>query len=135
MVRMIITRYKDGEDFTMGKFILLNEKEEVIQEGYTLEPAGPDTLASGQNKRIPIGLYETYYRVSPKYKYGTPLLYNENVPHNRFILIHIGNYAEDTSGCILVGNKAGKESVLDSRNCFLELNKNIKNKQFMVDIR
>lgn len=32
MKKMIITRYKDGEDFTLGKFILLNDTNDIVQE-------------------------------------------------------------------------------------------------------
>lgn len=134
MKKMIITRYKDGEDFTLGKFILLNDTNDIVQEGFTLEPAGPDTIQRGQDRRIPIGNYETYIRFSPKFKSDTVLLFNENVSSNRYILIHRGNDGDDTEGCILVGNRATKDSILDSRSAYNTLMNNISGEQFVIKI-
>lgn len=62
---------------------------------YTLENA---------KKAIPCGLYIVQNSISPKFKRELPLLWNEKVPANRGIRIHVGNDAvKDSSGCILVG--------------------------------
>ena len=103
--RMVITRYKEMMDRTIGKFILLDEDNNIKQEGYTLEPSGPDTTKSNQNRRIPQGYYRTIMRFSPKFKYRTPLLFSPKVDSSRNILIHKGLYPEDTEGCILIGTE------------------------------
>lgn len=41
-MKLIIRRYKDINDGTIGKFELI-EGNEVVLKGYTLEPAGEDT--------------------------------------------------------------------------------------------
>lgn len=78
-----------------------------------------------ENKRnvscIPKGKYDV---VKHGWEEDTPLKYKrvwrlEDVPHRSGILIHAGNYAKDTYGCILVGTKLtvknGKGMVLNSR--------------------
>ena len=79
---------------------------------------------------IPYGEYEiTLDVVSPKFsKYQ---FYKEvcdgklprllNVPHFEGILIHVGNKAEHSSGCILVGENKVKGQVLNSTKTFQRL--------------
>lgn len=61
---------------------------------YTLENAA---------KAIPCGLYMVQNSKSPKFKRELPLLWNEKVPANRGIRIHVGNSVASSSGCVLVG--------------------------------
>lgn len=61
---------------------------------YTLENAA---------KAIPCGLYMVQNSKSPKFKRELPLLWNEKVPANRGIRIHVGNTVASSSGCVLVG--------------------------------
>lgn len=83
---------------------------------------------------IPTGTYKvTLDVVSPKYsRYAK---YNKiqgklprllNVPGFDGILIHIGNTAEDSHGCILVGHNTTKGKVLDSTNTFFKLYEKLK---------
>ena len=44
-----------------------------------------------------------------------------NVPGYDGVLIHIGNTARDTEGCLLVGKNTQVGKVLDSRKTFIEL--------------
>lgn len=50
---------------------------------------------------IPAGNYKLRRRNTPKY--GDHLIL-ENVPGRSYVLIHFGNFPENTSGCILVGD-------------------------------
>lgn len=61
---------------------------------YTLENAA---------KAIPCGLYMVQNSKSPKFKRELPLIWNEKVPANRGIRIHVGNTVASSSGCVLVG--------------------------------
>ena len=66
--------------------------------------------------------------VSPKFKdrawakpYKGILPRLENVKGYEGVLIHVGNKAEDTLGCILVGRNRIKGSVVESTECFYKL--------------
>jgi len=58
---------------------------------------------------IPYGRYEVVMSYSEKFKALLPLL--TNVPHFDGIRIHSGNTQNDSSGCILPGEKAGEKVV------------------------
>lgn len=61
---------------------------------------------------IPAGEYEIIVNVSPRFKRKLPRLLD--VPEFDGILIHRGNTAEDTAGCILVGENKAKGKVINS---------------------
>lgn len=61
---------------------------------------------------IPYGEYEIVVKHSPKFGRILPRLLN--VPHFEGILIHRGNSASDTSGCILVGENSIKGRLQNS---------------------
>ena len=132
--KMYIKRFKSEKDFTLGIFLLLNENDDFIQSGFTLEPGGPDTTARGMNKRVPVGIYDASIRYSPKYRCKTPHIYNLQVPKDRYILMHVGNTSSDTTGCILIGETVTKNSVLNSRKAFNTLMNNLKDNDFEVEI-
>lgn len=78
---------------------------------------------------IPLGTYEVTLKFySPKF--GAKSQYSfcggmlprlVNVPGYEGVLIHIGNYATDTEGCILVGRNTIKGAVTNSAATFREL--------------
>ena len=78
---------------------------------------------------IPTGRYRVTLAVqSPKFsKRATYQFCNGylprliNVPGYDGVLIHIGNTARDTEGCLLVGKNTQIGKVLDSRKTFIEL--------------
>lgn len=124
MLKLVITRIKNGtdNDSTLGEFKLLDNGK-VVQKGYTLEPAGPDTVEANLDRRIPQGLYKVEWYNSPKYKGVMANLYNDAVPLSRRILIHVGNYGTDTLGCILLGDGTdGKRMVTASKNAMSKFN-------------
>lgn len=61
---------------------------------------------------IPEGRYEVVVNISPKFRRLLPRLLN--VPHFDGILIHRGNTAKDSAGCILVGENKVKGMVINS---------------------
>ncbi|MBP1592995.1 MAG: hypothetical protein H6Q12_13 [Bacteroidetes bacterium] len=61
---------------------------------------------------IPAGTYKVIVNVSPKFKRLLPRLLN--VPGFDGILMHRGNTAKDSSGCILVGENKKVGMVLNS---------------------
>lgn len=78
---------------------------------------------------IPYGTYVIDMKtVSPKFKnrswarpYGGKLPRLLNVKGFEGILIHVGNTAEDSLGCIIVGENKIKGKVINSTACFREL--------------
>jgi hypothetical protein len=94
---------------------------------------------------IPTGMYRVNMGVvSPRFstrswakcnKGRVPRL--ENVPGFDGVLIHPGNSAEDTSGCILVGKNTAKGRVTQSVDTYMELLGRLKSAReiIWIDIR
>ena len=61
---------------------------------------------------IPAGTYDIVVNISPKFKRLLPRLLG--VPHFEGFLIHRGNTAKDSAGCILVGENSAVGKVLNS---------------------
>ena len=68
---------------------------------------------------IPFGTYKVVVSISPRFGRKLPRLLN--VPSFEGILIHRGNAAKDTSGCILVGENREPGKVLNSTSYELNL--------------
>lgn len=93
---------------------------------------------------IPTGIYEVNLNtVSPKF--GSRSFYKEvckgkvprllNVKGFDGILIHAGNKAEDTDGCILVGRNKVVGQVINSQATFKELYKMLSNSKDKITIK
>ena len=118
---------------TLGRFVL-HDGERVVLIGYTCEPAGPDTTESGMDRRIPQGRYQIAWHDSPKFRARLPLLWNQQVPKSRCILIHSGNTGRNTEGCVLLGTSLGARGVKDSRAALSALLAAVKEQEFAVQI-
>lgn len=132
-MKLIIRRYKDIYDGTLGKFELTGVNT-VLMTGYTLESAGPDTIARGKDRRIPAGLYSVVWHKSARFNRVLPVLFNERVAKDRYIEIHAGNYPKHTEGCILVGKWANDEGVFESVKTLEALFSFIQGKDLEVEI-
>ena len=67
---------------------------------------------------IPPGTYPVVRATSPRFG---DVFYIKNVPHREGILIHSGNTAKDTRGCILPGLDVDGVGVLKSRDALKRL--------------
>lgn len=89
-----------------------------VHECYTLEDEIREEKIPGQTA-IPSGKYRIALTKSPRLGKVTPELLN--VPNYTGVRIHSGNRAEDTEGCILVGEDKGDAVIYRSREAFVEL--------------
>lgn len=76
---------------------------------------------------IPYGEYKVVYNWSPKFGRDLPRLLN--VPAFEGILIHPGNTADDSAGCILVGRNTEVGRLTESRYTSDKLNVLIEDAQ------
>ena len=122
MLEIVVTRYKEIHDGTIGEVKVVYNGE-LVMECFSLEPAGPDTIESNKDRRIPQGEYRLSRWISKKYPQSL-LVHNEVVPKERAILIHNGNTQNHTLGCILLGYTTDNKSGVDnSRKCISDLMK------------
>ena len=122
-MKIKISRFKNIYDGTIGKLTIVDDGKRLF-ECFTLEPAGGDTTQRGKDRRIPAGRYKMQWYASPSQKRMCPLLYNELVPKDRYILIHTGNIPQETSGCILLGDgysAAGVSNSVQTYNAFFKI--------------
>lgn len=99
-----------GRDYTIGRLSV-----DGMRFCDTLEDPVRDLTKERKipgNTAIPAGVYDVVVNVSPKFRRLLPRLLN--VPHFEGILIHRGNTAKDTAGCILVGLNKYKGMLVDS---------------------
>ncbi len=103
------------EESNQGTISVMKIDKEVFC--FALSP--PDMLNQSMVSNIPTGQYVIEPYSSRKYPKAYEVL---DVPNRSKILIHAGNTAEHTAGCILVGSSVGKlkgnRAVLNSGNTY-----------------
>ena len=112
-MQMTLTRKTFTDASTIGEL-----KLNGVFECYTLEDKVRDVKIAGKTA-IPAGNYEVVINESPRFKCMMPLLLN--VPNYVGVRIHTGNKAEHTEGCILVGQKSGKDQIGASQAAYSAL--------------
>lgn len=111
--------YTVGRLYVDGK-LYCNTVEDVVRD-LDKEEKVPGKTA------IPAGTYKVVYNWSLKFGRNLPRLLN--VPHFEGILIHPGNTADDSAGCILVGNNTAVGRLTNSRDTSDRLNVLIEDAQ------
>lgn len=122
-MRLTVERKWRKEEYTIG-ILYVNG----VRLCNTLEDAVRPEKIAGKTA-IPKGSYRVLMNVkSPKYQdrawakpYGGIVPRLRNVPNFSGVLIHVGNTAADTDGCILVGDNTEKGKLSNSTNRFYEL--------------
>lgn len=105
--------YKDGKNpqsATIGEFKIYNTDGECVFKCYSVENGGESTDTPNLDKRIIARDYKLYWTESysvtlpSEYKPQCISLYTDELPNfkKRRIHIHIGNYPQDTAGCLLL---------------------------------
>lgn len=122
-MELIVKRVALKSDYTIGRLYVNGE---YVCD--TLEDAVRDTKIYGKTA-IPCGTYKiTMDVVSPKFKdrswakpYDGKLPRLLDVPNYEGVLIHVGNTAEDTSGCLLLGQNRAVGKLVNSTQTFMSL--------------
>ena len=114
MAEMMLRRrwYSDRSTIgvlTLGEFSCFTLEDRVREPGVKVQ----DKTA------IPAGRYRVVVDFSQRFQRRMPLLLD--VPMFTGIRIHSGNTAEDTRGCVLVGEWRAPDWVGDSRRAFADL--------------
>lgn len=113
---LMLKRTNKQPEYTVGQLTLDNkyicDTLEPTDRGLTSDSTDIDSVKVASKTAIPTGCYNISYQVvSPRYsqiKYYREFCDGKlprllNVPGFDGILIHPGNTAKDTAGCILVG--------------------------------
>lgn len=123
-MKMLLKRRFLGDKYTIGTLYI-----DGIRFCDTLEDKNRDVNKNGRfdigEKKvqgetcIPYGIYKVTLNLSPRFKRPLPRLMD--VPDFEGVLIHRGNTAKDTQGCILVGENKVKGKVINSTPYEVEL--------------
>ena len=140
-MKLLLKRIAKKDTYTIGKLYIddkffcntIEDKDRGLNQSMTLEQI--KKIKVPNETAIPTGTYNVILNViSPKYskrdfyyknanKGRVPRLLN--VPGYEGVLIHCGNTASDSSGCILVGMNTKVGMVTDSKNTFIKLYKEL----------
>jgi len=96
-----LQRSPSSDNETLGQLFAITENESTSYTCLTLEL--PDLFNQHSISCIPAGIYDVTKRRSLTHGMHFHIL---NVPNRDMILIHSGNFASQTKGCILVGQHA-----------------------------
>lgn len=106
----LVRRFK-GDTYTIGSLSVNGEKFCDTLEDRVRDLAGGEAKVPGETA-IPEGRYKVIVNRSPKFGRDLPRLLD--VPQFEGVLIHRGNTAEDSAGCILVGENKVEGKVINS---------------------
>lgn len=114
--------YTVGRLYIDGELFCNTLEDKVVDVNRNGEFDGPERKVPGKTA-IPYGTYRIFYGWSPRFGRNLPRLLNVTAFDG--ILIHPGNTAEDSAGCILVGRNTEVGRLTQSRLYSDELNKRI----------
>ena len=119
-MKLQVVRFSSESDSTNG--LLFDITEGVKFLAYTLEDERRKEKVMSET-RIPAGTYEVKLRTEGghhnKYasRYGSMhkgMLWLQDVPNFKWILIHCGNTDEHTAGCLLVGDSQENNQIKEN---------------------
>jgi hypothetical protein len=118
-MKLNVDRVQKDVDVTIGQ-LLIDDQFEC----WTLEdPVRAGPKVHGETA-IPAGTYKVLITFSPRFKRDLPLV--QNVPGFEGIRIHPGNTADNTEGCLLVGDVRLSKSIGKSQIAFARVFQKIK---------
>ena len=124
-MKLRVERLWKKKDYTVGRLYVdgeffCNTLEDVVRDL-------PKEKKVYGKTAIPAGTYKVVYNWSPKFSRNLPRLLD--VPYFDGILIHPGNTAVDSAGCILVGKNTSVGRLSESRYTSDRLNVIIEDAQ------
>lgn len=128
-MKLEVLRYKSADDFTLGALFELKEDGSREFMCYTLEDEHRDEKVMSET-RIPAGEYEIKLRTvgghhakySKRFKdIHKGMLWLQDVPNFKWILIHCGNTDEHTAGCLLVGQTQQDNFIGKSTQAYFDI--------------
>lgn len=143
-MKITVKRIFKGKSYTIGKLYIDGQYvcdtiEDVVRKLPAKCPDTPKGAMCGCKEKvfaetaIPADSYKVTMEYSPRFKKTLPYLHN--VPHFLGVLIHSGNLAEHSSGCIIVGLNKVKGQVVESRATMDKLMGRIKDvKDLTIEI-
>lgn len=127
-MKLRLERLWPKAEYTVGRLYIDGElfcntlEDKVADVNRNGEIDGTERKVPGKTA-IPYGTYKIFYGWSPRFGRNLPRLLNVTAFDG--ILIHPGNTAEDSAGCILVGRNTEVGRLTQSRLYSDELNKRI----------
>ena len=136
-MEILIDRKWKKEGYTIGKLYIdgvafcetLEDRDRGLKSSMPLEEIR--IIKKAADTAIPTGTYRVRMDItSPKYStkewyirncHGARMPRLESVPGYEGVLVHPGNTAADTEGCILVGRNKAKGKVIQSKETFMLL--------------
>lgn len=136
-MKILIDRKWKKEDYTIGKLYVdgvffsntLEDRDRGLTSTMSIEEIKKKKKAG--DTAIPTGTYKVRMDIpSPRFSKSNWYIKNSNgakmprlkdVPGYDGVLVHCGNTAKDTEGCILVGKNDVKGMVTKSKDYFLKL--------------
>tara|TARA_R100000655_G_scaffold29818_3_gene60275 strand:+ start:14419 stop:14997 length:579 start_codon:yes stop_codon:yes gene_type:complete len=128
-MKLEVLRFNSSDDFTNGiLFDVSNNTRKFLS--YTLEDEARTKKVAGET-RIPAGEYNLslrkeggfHSRYSNKFSFHMGMIHVDDVPNFKYILWHIGNDDDDTSGCLLLGKTSQDGFIGSSTDAYKEVYK------------
>lgn len=110
-MKLLLERRFKGDAYTVGTLYVNGKRFCDTLEDRVRDLAGGEVKVPGETA-IPEGVYKVIVNRSPKFGRELPRLLD--VPMFEGVLIHRGNTAADSAGCILVGENKEKGKVINS---------------------
>lgn len=149
-MKLLLKRIAKKPAYTIGKLYIdgqyfcdtIEDKDRGLTQNMSSDAIKRIKVAN--QTAIPIGTYKiTLSTVSPRF--GSKDFYKKNanggklprllsVPGFDGVLMHCGNTAEDSSGCVIVGRNKAVGKVLESKETFIKLYKTLQSAKDEITI-
>lgn len=107
-ITFTVNRTRETKQSTTATYILSNSRNKATESGATLEL--PWRSNQVNKSRIVAGTYDAFLRTG-KGTFNYPRITLKGVKDRTGIVVHRGNTAKDSKGCILCGTTVGKDRV------------------------